>query len=97
MAEEGKASYSKVNLYDVKDDKVIRTRRTCPECGPGVFLAKHKDRESCGRCGHTEFTKKPEPKPEAKKSSKKEDEAEAADEGDDSEAADDDEKGDSEE
>lgn len=62
MAEEGKQSYSKVSLYNVEDDKVVRTRRTCPECGPGVFLAKHKDRESCGRCGHTEFTKRPEPK-----------------------------------
>lgn len=70
MAEE-KGSYSKVSLYEVKDDKVVRTRRTCPECGPGVFLAKHKDRESCGRCGHTQFTKKEESKKEEPKKEKK--------------------------
>ncbi|MCD6403782.1 MAG: 30S ribosomal protein S27ae, partial [Nanoarchaeota archaeon] len=26
-------------------------------CGPGVFLAEHKDRFSCGKCGYTEFKK----------------------------------------
>ena len=30
----------------------------CPKCGAGVFLAKHKDRVSCGRCGYTEFAAK---------------------------------------
>lgn len=69
MADEGKKSYSKVSLYEVQDDKVVRTRRTCPECGPGVFLAKHKDRESCGRCGYTEFTQPREPKGQPAKSS----------------------------
>ena len=52
-------SYSKVTLYKVEGDKVVRGRRMCPNCGPGVFMAKHKDRESCGRCGHTEFATKP--------------------------------------
>jgi small subunit ribosomal protein S27Ae len=63
MAE--KKGYSKINLYSVQGEKVTRSRRACPKCGPGVFLAQHKDRESCGRCGHTEFkrTEKPaEPK-----------------------------------
>ncbi|MFH1591305.1 MAG: 30S ribosomal protein S27ae [archaeon] len=32
--------------------------RNCPKCGPGVFLAKHKNRSSCGKCGYTEFAKK---------------------------------------
>ena len=27
---------------------------TCPKCGPGTFLAAHKDRQSCGRCGYME-------------------------------------------
>ena len=26
----------------------------CPKCGPGVFLADHKDRLSCAKCGYTE-------------------------------------------
>ena len=30
----------------------------CPKCGPGVFMAVHKDRVSCGKCGYTEFNKK---------------------------------------
>ena len=27
----------------------------CPKCGPGVFMATHKDRVACGCCGYTEF------------------------------------------
>lgn len=45
----------KRELYDVQKDKVVRKRKTCPKCGPGVFLAEHKDRYTCGRCGYTEF------------------------------------------
>ncbi|NLL95264.1 MAG: 30S ribosomal protein S27ae [Thermoplasmatales archaeon] len=30
----------------------------CPKCGPGIFMATHKDRVSCGKCGYTEFGKK---------------------------------------
>ena len=45
-------------LYDVSGDKVARKRRNCPKCGDGVFLADHKDRSSCGKCGYTEFKKK---------------------------------------
>lgn len=33
------------------------TRKYCPKCGPGVFMGKHKNRESCGKCGYTEFNK----------------------------------------
>ncbi|MCL4347355.1 MAG: 30S ribosomal protein S27ae [Candidatus Thermoplasmatota archaeon] len=46
------------NLYEVRDGKLVRTRRSCPKCGPGVFLARHKDRLSCGKCGYAEFEKK---------------------------------------
>ena len=30
-------------------------RRVCPnpECGPGVFMASHFDRQYCGKCGLT--------------------------------------------
>ncbi len=28
--------------------------KTCPKCGPGVFLAEHDKRRSCGRCGYME-------------------------------------------
>lgn len=32
--------------------------RSCPRCGAGVFMALHKDRNTCGKCGYTEFSKK---------------------------------------
>lgn len=31
--------------------------KTCPKCGPAVFMAEHKNRISCGKCGYTEFKK----------------------------------------
>ncbi len=48
-------------LFKVEGDKIKRERRECPKCGPGVFMAAHKDRSHCGRCGHTEFQKKEKP------------------------------------
>ncbi len=38
-------------LYAVEDGKLVRKNEHCPKCGPGVFLAKHADRSTCGRCG----------------------------------------------
>lgn len=49
---------SKRDAYKVEGDKLVRTRPVCPKCGAGVFMATHKDRVSCGRCGYTEFTDK---------------------------------------
>ena len=45
----------KIEFFKVEGDKITRIRRHCPKCGPGVFLAEHKNRFSCGRCGYTEF------------------------------------------
>ena len=47
----------KRELYEVADEKVVRKRKECPRCGPGVFLAEHGNRLSCGNCGYTEFKK----------------------------------------
>ena len=44
------------NFYEVKGDAVARKNKVCPKCGPGAFLAIHKDRLSCGGCGYTEKT-----------------------------------------
>lgn len=41
----------KSDLYD----KGERKRTPCPKCGPSVFMAQHKDRETCGRCGYTKM------------------------------------------
>ena len=32
-------------------------QKFCPRCGPGVFLAKHKNRIFCGKCHYTSFDK----------------------------------------
>lgn len=32
--------------------------RICERCGPGVFMAQHKDRYHCGKCNYTVFIKK---------------------------------------
>ena len=59
MAKEKKGRAGlKPGLYKVEGEKFERLRAHCPKCGPGVFLAKHADRVSCGRCGYTEFAKR---------------------------------------
>jgi small subunit ribosomal protein S27Ae len=41
------------NLYDNGKAK----NRNCPKCGPGHFLANHKGRVVCGKCGYVEYNK----------------------------------------
>jgi len=45
----------KIEFFKIEGDKINRIRRHCPKCGPAVFLAEHKNRFSCGKCGYTEF------------------------------------------
>lgn len=52
-----KKSIKKSAAYKVDGDKVSRDKPVCPKCGPGVFMATHKDRVACGKCGYTEFKK----------------------------------------
>ncbi|MEO2154531.1 MAG: 30S ribosomal protein S27ae [Nanoarchaeota archaeon] len=40
--------------YEIKDGKLIRKKKTCPKCGPGVFMGEHKDRWVCGKCHYVE-------------------------------------------
>ncbi len=35
------------------EGKTIKRAITCPKCGPGVFLAEHKNRQTCGTCHYT--------------------------------------------
>jgi len=62
-ADKGKQAKAKVprkakkDYYKLEGDKLTRTKKHCPKCGPGVFMAEHKDRTSCGKCGYTEFVK----------------------------------------
>ncbi len=54
----GPSAPGKRALYKVEGGKLVRARKFCPKCGPGVFLAQHKDRASCGRCAYTEMSAK---------------------------------------
>ncbi len=40
--------------YEVSDNKLSRKNKFCPKCGAGVFMANHKDRSVCGKCGYME-------------------------------------------
>ncbi len=42
-------------LYKIEGENVTRLRPTCERCGPGYFMAKHKDRYTCGHCGFTRY------------------------------------------
>lgn len=55
-----KKTSQKWNSYEVSGEELKRKNKSCPKCGAGVFLAKHKNRETCGRCGYTEFASKKE-------------------------------------
>lgn len=46
-----KKTSAKYKMYDNGKSK----GKFCPKCGAGVFLAQHKNRETCGKCGYTEF------------------------------------------
>ena len=51
-----KTKLAALDHYKIEaDGKVKRVKRQCPaeECGPGVYMAAHKDRQYCGRCGLT--------------------------------------------
>jgi small subunit ribosomal protein S27Ae len=59
--------------YNVSSGSAERSRKSCPRCGPGIWLAAHKGRAYCGRCNYTEFDRiieKPVEKKEAPKTEK---------------------------
>jgi len=53
-----KEKQKKGSFYSVTDEKLSRSKRFCPKCGPGVFMAEHKDRVTCGKCSFTEMKSK---------------------------------------
>jgi small subunit ribosomal protein S27Ae len=44
-------------FYEIKNDQLVRKRKSCPRCGSGTWLGEHKNRLYCGRCSYTEFLK----------------------------------------
>ncbi len=57
MAKDSKGETSVYKFYKINDNAIERTKRECPRCGKGIFMADHKDRYTCGKCGYTEFKK----------------------------------------
>ncbi|CAF0909444.1 unnamed protein product [Didymodactylos carnosus] len=58
-----KVKLAVLKYYKVEDTgKIRRLRRECPskQCGAGVFMASHHDRNYCGKCCLTYMFKKPE-------------------------------------
>ena len=53
MMSDGPNASAKWSKYSVEGCSLVRKSEFCPLCGPGVFLATHADRKSCGRCGYT--------------------------------------------
>jgi len=50
-----KCKLATLKFYQVdKEGKVVRSRKSCANCGSGVRLAIHKNRAHCGRCGGVE-------------------------------------------
>merc|ERR1712169_10653 len=47
-----KLAVLKYYRVDPRTQKIQRLKRECtsPECGPGVFMASHYDRQYCGKC-----------------------------------------------
>jgi len=52
-----KKTYNQNKFYSVEGDKLKRVNQTCPKCGPSTFMAEHKNRRTCGKCGFAEFKK----------------------------------------
>jgi len=53
-----KSTSVKYKKYTVDGDKITKKARSCPRCGPGIFLSVGKGRAYCGKCHFTEFDKK---------------------------------------
>jgi small subunit ribosomal protein S27Ae len=43
--------------YIVEGERIERKGRFCPRCGEGYYLAEHKNRMTCGKCGYGEIKK----------------------------------------
>ncbi len=50
----GKHESKAWKFYKIKNGEIVRRKPKCPRCGS--FMAEHKNRRHCGKCGYTEFT-----------------------------------------
>ncbi|MDQ6724069.1 MAG: 30S ribosomal protein S27ae [Thermoproteota archaeon] len=66
MAKDSKGQVSVYKFFKINNGLIERTKRECPRCGKGIFMADHKERYTCGKCGYTEFKKDHNKKPKTK-------------------------------
>lgn len=52
-----KPTSKKYKFFKISGDNITRGR-SCPRCGPGIFLMKADNRLYCGKCHYTEFNTK---------------------------------------
>ncbi|MDO8428445.1 MAG: 30S ribosomal protein S27ae [Candidatus Diapherotrites archaeon] len=50
-----KKKMKKHTYYKISETTITRSKKACPKCGAGVFLAEHKNRSTCGTCKYTEM------------------------------------------
>ncbi|MBD3164518.1 30S ribosomal protein S27ae [Candidatus Woesearchaeota archaeon] len=53
-----KKPFNRQKMYNISGDKIERKNKACPKCGKESYLANHKDRLSCGKCGYVEVKQK---------------------------------------
>ena len=53
-AHKNKPTSQRWKQYKIEGNKITK-EKTCPRCGPGIFLMKTPNRIYCGKCHYTEF------------------------------------------
>ncbi|MBS3136723.1 30S ribosomal protein S27ae [Candidatus Woesearchaeota archaeon] len=48
-------SFSRYKMYSISGGKLERKNKMCPKCGVDSYLASHKNRMTCGKCGYVEM------------------------------------------
>ena len=51
-----KPTSKKSAMYKIEGGKLVRAK-SCPRCGPGIFLMSATNRDYCGKCHYTSFEK----------------------------------------
>ncbi|MFH1211889.1 MAG: 30S ribosomal protein S27ae [Candidatus Woesearchaeota archaeon] len=51
--EKSKKPYNASKVFEISGNSISAKNKKCPKCS--VFMANHKDRYACGKCGYTEF------------------------------------------
>jgi small subunit ribosomal protein S27Ae len=52
-----KKTSKKYTKYKIEGNKITK-EKSCPRCGPGIFLMISQGRSYCGKCHYSEFDSK---------------------------------------